>query len=493
MHFTPPSSLLVGFTMCRLLPALALLLPTVAWAAPPAAPPPAAPILFVKILGPDGMTVTFHPGSTSPQRFAAPVVVGFRPGYLYRLELAFPQKPQLKIFPSIEVRGALQASIDQAMRHPLPLVFSREEIERVDLAGAMLTKVHFLEDPLLAQPVATRPDEPLLADIPAILDPLWEARQRGRLMAIVRFGEREPTKEELARTAVPNTILFPGDPRLGPPPIPPSLPWAHVPIFDPLIGVKRGLEECLPDGGDTGLRVGVGPEGRLGGLDPSDAAVEYALPNDRQRVSVSNRICVFGPRFAVIRQEIVPAGTLFVQVPGEAIVAKAVSGIETALRPGSATGTTQVAATVSRKSLHATEGLIRLHGYDNVKNVQIMGSISGVQTLGGVKEPDEIVSHPFCEPISLFKWAEPREARPGDVVTFYLRYKNNTREFVDRLAVTDSLIARLEYLPGSARSDREAAFTVKENEVGSVTLRWELTGKLPPGEQGIISFQVRVR
>ena len=142
---------------------------------------------------------------------------------------------------------------------------------------------------------------------------------------------------------------------------------------------------------------------------------------------------------------------------------------------------------------YSTEGLIRLSGFDNVKNVQIVGSISGVQSLGAVKEPDEIVSHPFSEPISLFKWAEPREARPGDIVTYYLRYKNNTREPVDNLAITDSLIPRLEYIPGSARSDREMAFSVKENEVGSAVLRWQLTGQLPPGAQGVVSFQVRVR
>jgi hypothetical protein len=471
---------------------LALVMTTTIAAAPPAPPPP-APILFVKVQGPEGMVVTFHPGSSKPQRFETPVTVGFRPGYVYRLELALPSQPKLKVFPTLEVRGALQASIDQAMRHPVPLVFSQDDLQRIDQAGAMVTKVHFLEDPLQAQPVATRPDEPLVVEVPAMADPLFEARLRGRLMLIARFGEREPTPEELARTAVPNTILFPGDQRLGVPPVLPSIPWLHVPIFDPILGAKRGTEECLPDGGDTGLRVGIGPENRLGGLEPSDTAAEYNLSHDRKRTSVSNRVCVFGPRFGVIRQETVPAGSLFVQSIGEMSTLKSLSTMAAGVRAGTASATVHTAATVTRKSLSSAEGLVKLHGFDNIKNLQIVGSIAGVQTLGGVKEPDEIASHPFSEPISLFKWAEPREARPGDIVTYYLRYKNHTREFVENLAVTDSLIPRLEYIVGSSRTDREMVFTVTENEVGSVTLRWELTGKLPPGGQGVISFQVRVR
>ena len=45
----------------------------------------------------------------------------------------------------------------------------------------------------------------------------------------------------------------------------------------------------------------------------------------------------------------------------------------------------------------------------------------------------------------------------------------------------------------SARSDREAALTTTPNEAGSVILRWELTGKLPPGASGTVAFQARVR
>ena len=45
------------------------------------------------------------------------------------------------------------------------------------------------------------------------------------------------------------------------------------------------------------------------------------------------------------------------------------------------------------------------------------------------------------------------------------------------VAVTDSLSPRLEYVAGSAQSDRTAVFTTQDNGAGSVILRWEVSGR----------------
>jgi uncharacterized repeat protein (TIGR01451 family) len=81
----------------------------------------------------------------------------------------------------------------------------------------------------------------------------------------------------------------------------------------------------------------------------------------------------------------------------------------------------------------------------------------------------------------------------GDIVTFSLRYSNMGGRPITDVAVTDSLSGRLEYVPGSAQSDRDAVFTMQENEVGSVVLRWEITGTLQPGQSGRLRFKARVR
>jgi uncharacterized repeat protein (TIGR01451 family) len=96
-------------------------------------------------------------------------------------------------------------------------------------------------------------------------------------------------------------------------------------------------------------------------------------------------------------------------------------------------------------------------------------------------------------PLRLQKWASTNAARPGEVVTFYLRYTNTSNRPLRDIAITDNLAPRFEYVAGSARSDREAVFVLQENQAGSRILRWEIRDPLPPGQHGTISFQVRVR
>ena len=50
-------------------------------------PPPRAPLLFVRFVGPDGSRITVRPGTPEARMLDTPTVVGFRPGYGYRLQL----------------------------------------------------------------------------------------------------------------------------------------------------------------------------------------------------------------------------------------------------------------------------------------------------------------------------------------------------------------------------------------------------------------------
>jgi uncharacterized repeat protein (TIGR01451 family) len=97
------------------------------------------------------------------------------------------------------------------------------------------------------------------------------------------------------------------------------------------------------------------------------------------------------------------------------------------------------------------------------------------------------------KPLVLIKCADRPAAQVGDVVTFTLRYSNHGGRALTDVAISDSLTTRLEYVPGSARSDHEAVFTTQENEAGSLLLRWEIAGRLLPGESGAVRFQARVR
>jgi uncharacterized repeat protein (TIGR01451 family) len=105
-------------------------------------------------------------------------------------------------------------------------------------------------------------------------------------------------------------------------------------------------------------------------------------------------------------------------------------------------------------------------------------------------EPPQVLVN---KPMHLIKWADRQSAQVGDVVTFYLKYSNCGGKPIEDVAVSDSLTGRLEYIPGSAKTDRNAVFTMQQNEAGSVILRWEISGKLMSGQSGVISFQARVR
>ncbi|MFL5342164.1 MAG: hypothetical protein ACJ8F7_18615, partial [Gemmataceae bacterium] len=434
---------------------LILTLASLTVAAPPAPPPGppvpvvgGSPLVYIKVLGPVGMRVTFFPGTPAAKTYVTPAEVGVRPGYVYRVQLDGVPGLPAPLYPSFEVRGLLQMTVPQAARHPIPIVFIDEEMRRVFAVGSLITKAYFLEDPTLAPPLQTTPDEPLVFEVPAETDPAQEARNRGRLMVVVRLGEREPDAQELVRMAVPNTILFAGEPRLALPPVPPYIPWLHWPVYDPLLGAKRSAEECLPDGGDVGPRLGIGPDGKLGNLNASDTAIEYTTEAGNRRVATSNRVCVLVPRFAAARQEVVPAGISSGLAAGLTKSTKGNFELNNRLRSTGGTAITTVAATTGRKIPSGIQGRLLLHGYDNIKGVNVVGMIEGLKVVGQVKEPDEITAYPFCEPISLFKWAEPKEAQVGDVVTFFLRYHNHTRQPVENLVISDSLTARLEYVPG---------------------------------------------
>ena len=477
---------------------LTVMLPLAAAANPPVLPPPPpgpplSPLLYVRVLGPAGMKVTFHPGSPLARTFETPVDVGVRPGYLYRLELSgLPQMHGGKLYPTLEVRGMLQLPIDQAARHPVPVIFSDEEIDRVIDKGSIWTKVHYLEDPAQALPLPSLPNQPPVIDVAPEHDPLAEARVKGRPMVISRLGDKDPNRVELIRLAVPNTILFPGEHRLILPPVPPPLPWLYWPVVDPLGGPRIGTEECIPDGGDTGNRVGIGPDGKLGGLDPSDTAIEYSSVTGRRYVTVSNRVCICVPRYAVLRSEWIPLNmTVDTHVRGSNGT-KGPSLAKLEQPPISALKVQNLEGMQSREKTSSIHSMVYLHGYEQIKGVRIEGAVNGARVVGVVKEPEEIDFTPCC-PITLFKWADPKEAQIGDVVTFFLRYHNHTREPVDHLAISDSLTPRLEYIPNSARSDREASMVVEANEAGSVILRWEISGNLLPGQSGVVAFQARIR
>ncbi len=520
---------------------------------PPARGP--AALLFLRFVGPAGMRVTYYPGSRMARSFDAPAVAGVRTGYLIRVRLDhFAADPNLVLYPSVEVRGALWLGAKlNAANYPAPVVLSDADLENIR-AGTLVTKAIYLEDPERAAPIATRADTPIELPVPPERDLLVEARELGRPVAVVRFGGRSVPPEELARFAVPGTILLPGEQVLPPAALPPCLPLADLPFVDPRAGPRPPEEECLRDGGDTGVRAGFDGEGRLRGVDPSDTVAEYTDASGRRRVVCSNRVCVCVPRFGVLRSEtpfgryenvvaVTDARGLLGQEqmklrlpPVQAGQVEQPQAVRMRERPSIAVGRLAVARVSRVEWLEAhvlevgpfaaigTRAVYQLREEERVRLVKQLELARELSRREGVQENEQVVrtavvarvqggpevvsaavqtrDFTVCcneaprvpeKPLALFKCADRPAASVGDVVTFTLRYSNLGGRPLADVAVSDSLTGRLEYVPGSARSDRDAVFTTQDNEAGSSLLRWEITGKLMPGESGMVRFQAWVR
>ena len=114
------------------------------------------------------------------------------------------------------------------------------------------------------------------------------------------------------------------------------------------------------------------------------------------------------------------------------------------------------------------------------------------ETLQTVVEQEEITSYP--NEVVVTKSVSPTgPVQPGDVVTFTIRYFNGTRTPAADLLLSDSLSGRLEYVAGSAKSDRPTNVTTVDNEAGSSIVRFEIPGPIPAGQSGTVTFQARVR
>ena len=138
-----------------------------------------------------------------------------------------------------------------------------------------------------------------------------------------------------------------------------------------------------------------------------------------------------------------------------------------------------------------TEGSQGVDRLARVTGPSVVGVVAGLAVTAGIEETHHTV--PPDKPLLLVKWADKQSAQVGDVVTFFLKYSNLGGRPITDVAVSDSLTGRLEYVTGSAHSNRAAVFTTRPNEAGSVILHWEMSGTLPPGEMGIVSFQAIIR
>lgn len=299
-------------------------------------------------------------------------------------------------------------------------------------------------------------------------------------------------------------------------------------------------DEFLADGGD--LPPFAGMQGNtLGGINAEDTVARFATEDGSNKVQASNRVFIYSPRFASVRQVI----GIRAQEQREQVVAVN-SPTHVALanenQPVEArTQHYQAIAGVQRRGVGQFEakqydgavsqalgprafadGFKPYENFSLIKRGEMLGDempllakslqaaivwshdqsvqliIDGVQAaedvgVSRVHSIYRVESREGKAELRLIKVASQMSAQPGDTIDFTLRFDNVGTKTITQLVLVDSLSTRLEYVPDSFQSSVAATLDVLPNEAGSSTLQWELEKPLPPGEGGIIRFSCRVR
>ena len=456
--------------------------------------PVPAPVLAARVLGPAGMRVTAYPGSKQLARmFDVGQVMGLRPGYSYRLELSnLPYHPGKVLYPEVEVRASIVPRPGMKyMDFPIPLLFTQGDIDRA-LGGSVVTKVVYLEDPEKAIPTEVAAATPIEIPSGSEEESVKAARESGRMVAIVRLGDRVPPADWLSGTAVDGTVLLPGERYLKAPVAPPMFPFAACPLYDPILGPKPPNEECFVDGGDKKKPLGIGPDGKINGLDPTDVGVEFTM-GGRRRVTTSNIVCICSPRFVIQRSEVAPGGyKVSVAIAGN-VGATGPSAYRDRHAAMVDIGREKPTELDSRLRTSAYIGKVGVGFYIGTQRPVVHAQVEGVKIEAAVVEPEVLNGPVFC-PLTVTKSVDPSgPVQSGDVVTITITYKNTGVKAVSELVVTDSLSGRLEYVVGTQQTDRAANFSVTANEAGSTVVKWELPGTLLPGQKGVVKFRAKVR
>jgi len=300
-------------------------------------------------------------------------------------------------------------------------------------------------------------------------------------------------------------------------------------------------DEYLCDGGDRNLPVHYSP-GVREGLDTQDTIAEYRDGEGKQHVKKSNQACVYAPRFAAVTTTAGVSENLSINRALGAYETVNGLAINTRIKPNLEQQTDQIKAARVRtrvsglESENITLGMnqaTKLENHSKLVNTNTDYAFAGLDKLdrwqtpasmGGIQaaaqwtrklspviiasdtagsevyssfRAEEMVGlkekHQSKGEIYIDKSADKSDAKPGDVITFTIRYKNTGDRSLNNVVVVDNLTPRLEFIEGTGTSDRDGQLVVEDNLEGSLILKWEFEGELKGHTGGTVTFQAKVR
>ncbi len=355
--------------------------------------------------------------------------------------------------------------------------------------------------------------------------------KRGHVQQAVTFAPAEPrvqlTSQEAAQELTPKDSAKASD----------SLPKITA---SPKLA-EEYPDEYLFDGGDRGYPVHYDRDFMLG-VDAEDTIAEYRDDKGRRHVKASNRVAIYAPRFAGLRSvsgmredfNVQRVASNFDQVQGAGLQQRANSktslqrerlqGVRMRSRAGGLLGKTTRDSVAS--SLKAAQNSKLLNLFEDVQffndgrlrqsesarlqagmqaaiawsrdlNPVMVASLSAAQEVYATFKVAELVgvdeSHKKPGRLRIVKLADKESAKPGDVITFMIRFDNLGDRELQHIRIIDNLTPRLVYIDDSVTSDQEGSINVDDNAEGSHILRFEFDKPLAGHTGGVVSFQARLR
>jgi uncharacterized repeat protein (TIGR01451 family) len=302
--------------------------------------------------------------------------------------------------------------------------------------------------------------------------------------------------------------------------------------------------EYLADGGDSGLPTKILSDWTVHNLDTEDTVAHFDTLDGRTLAEASNKVYLYAPRFRNIRKvegllnesqvtalveaanhNRVVANTNRERIGFTAQETKsnyarskdAIVGVGGRNRSGGLGNTVTLTEYNNFEAIDSDSMMLRQSVFDlrNHENLSLVRAVAKANAWAGVQgikiQVNELASmeqtgvdgvaaifqiddqQSRTSKLRLIKVASTDTAQTGEVVGFTLRFDNIGNQLVGNVTILDNLTGRLEFIQGSAMSSLPAGFAVQTNAGGSLTLRFEMTDPLKPGDFGIVSFQCRVR
>ena len=190
----------------------------------------------VRIRAPEGARIALAVEGSFTDAPPGDALVGMQIGPVYRVKVTeIPNHPGLEVFPTIEVIDRLYPPRGLALRYPIPVELTQDEL---DLAarGSFVTRVIYVENSHTALPIAqpASGEQPWI-EAPQGEDPLVVADVRGRAVAILRIGSRVPDANAQAQTGAssPPAIIYDADDVC-----PGSEPPSEPPVVETLVPAR---------------------------------------------------------------------------------------------------------------------------------------------------------------------------------------------------------------------------------------------------------------